>query len=321
MKRREFLKTAVIGAGIVPFYIGKPLKNPTIGTITYSFREMPDQSLEAVLNYVLDSGVRAVELMGDPVERFCGAPFLNLDMRKYFGLRRRDDLSETEKKELAEMNAARDSFQKELAVWRGSVDMRNISKAGKLFKKAGVDIYAFKPSAFGMQNTDAEINYGMQAAKALGAKSVTLEHPSNDDHTLKLGKMAEQNGMKVGYHGHLQQHATFWDTALEQSSANTLNLDFGHYVAAGNPEPLSILKNKYARISSMHLKDRKTKENGAANLPWGEGNTPIKEALSTIRDMGSGFPVTIELEYQIPEGSNSVLEVKKCLEYCNTLLG
>jgi glutathione peroxidase-family protein len=52
---------------------------------------------------------------------------------------------------------------------------------GKTYKKAGVSIYAFKPDAFGMQNTDTEIEYGMHLAKALGAR--LLEHPSNDAHT------------------------------------------------------------------------------------------------------------------------------------------
>src|SRR5215467_5597092 len=38
-----------------------------IGTITYSFRSMPDQSAEATLKYVVDSGISAIELMNGPV--------------------------------------------------------------------------------------------------------------------------------------------------------------------------------------------------------------------------------------------------------------
>src|SRR5580704_3679382 len=37
-----------------------------IGTITYSYRSMPDQSAEATLRYVVDSGISAIELMGAP---------------------------------------------------------------------------------------------------------------------------------------------------------------------------------------------------------------------------------------------------------------
>ena len=45
-----------------------------IGTITYSYRSMPDQSAEATLKYIVDSGISAVELMGGPIESFGGAP-------------------------------------------------------------------------------------------------------------------------------------------------------------------------------------------------------------------------------------------------------
>src|SRR5262249_7260868 len=44
-----------------------------VGTITYSFREMPDQSAEAILKYVLATGISAVELMGAPVEAYARA--------------------------------------------------------------------------------------------------------------------------------------------------------------------------------------------------------------------------------------------------------
>src|SRR6478735_6241800 len=45
-----------------------------IGTITYSYRSMPDQTAEATLKYIIDSGISAIELMGGPVESFAGAP-------------------------------------------------------------------------------------------------------------------------------------------------------------------------------------------------------------------------------------------------------
>jgi len=154
----------------------------------------------------------------------------------------------------------------------------------------------------------------------LGANQVTLEHPSNDEHTLKLGTIAQKVGVKVGYHGHEQQTYTFWDTALAQSPANALNLDLGHFVAAGNPNPLDIIKQKHDRIVSMHIKDRQTPAHGKGNVVWGQGDTPISEALKLIKDNKYKFPATIELEYKIPEGSTPIAEVKKCLEFCKNSL-
>ena len=42
------------------------IKGVQIGTITYSYRSMADQSAEATLKYIVDSGISAIELMGGP---------------------------------------------------------------------------------------------------------------------------------------------------------------------------------------------------------------------------------------------------------------
>src|SRR5687768_2849681 len=86
--RREFGKLALAGlpaatvlggSGSIfgAFAQAKPnskIEGVQIGTITYSYRSMPDQSAEATLRYVVDSGISAIELMGGPIESFAGAP-------------------------------------------------------------------------------------------------------------------------------------------------------------------------------------------------------------------------------------------------------
>lgn len=295
-----------------------------IGVITYSFRDMPDQSAEATLQYVLDSGISAIELMGGPAESFAGAPKNSVDMRAMFPLmrKRRDGqtLTADEQKTLADLDAQMKAYRQEVAKWRLSASMTKFEQVRKLYNSAGVQIYGFKPDAFGMQSSDADIDYGMRAAKALGANQVTLEHPANDAHTLRLGQMAQKHGIRVGYHGHEQQTPTFWDTALAQSPANALNFDLGHYVAAGQPDPLELIRQKHSRIASMHIKDRQTPAHGKGNLPWGQGDTPLTEVLKLMREQKYTFPATVELEYQVPAGSSSVAEVKKCVNYCRSVL-
>ena len=290
-----------------------------IGVITYSFREMPDQSAEATLQYVLDSGISAIELMGDPIEAFAGAPKNPVDMRSVGPLMRKrfekQPLTDEETKQLADVDAQMKDHRAAVSKWRQSAPMNKFEQARKMYNGAGVKIYAFKPSTFGIQNSDAEIDYGMRAAKLVGANQVTLEHPGNDAHTLKLGKMAEKHGIRVAYHGHEQQTPMFWDTALAQSPANAMNLDLGHYIAAGNPDPLTLIRQKHDRIASMHIKDRQTPDHGKGNLVWGQGDTPLKQVLSLMREQKYTFPASIELEYKIPDGSNSVAEVKKCLDF------
>ncbi len=164
----------------------------------------------------------------------------------------------------------------------------------------------------------------MKAGKALGADAVTVEVPTDPAHSQRLGDLAAKHKIYVGYHNHTQATDTLWDTALAQSKYNTMNLDCGHYVAAGGANtPASLLKlieAKNARITSLHMKDRKSKENGGANMEWGKGDTPIVEILQLLKKKKYNFPVSIELEYPDPAGSDAVQEVKKCLAYARKAL-
>jgi sugar phosphate isomerase/epimerase len=83
---------------------------------------------------------------------------------------------------------------------------------------------------------------------------------------------------------------------------------------------LAFIEAKHDRISSMHIKDRTSKEHGAGNLVWGSGDTPLKEVLTLLKKNKYKFPATIELEYEVPAGSTPVEEVKKCVAYAKNIL-
>ena len=338
--RREFLLKSAVGAAglaLAPTWLQgapaliKSLNKPNskingvqIGCITYSFRSMADQSLEANIRYIKESGISAVEMMGEPVEYFAGMPQPTFNRMRSFQLggkqRRGEELTDSEKAELADIRKQSEAYSKVVSEWRSKTDFKKFEQASKMFKDAGISLYAFKPNVFGANNSDMEVAYGMKAAKILGASHVTLEHPSDDAQTLRLGKLGDANKMKIGYHGHEQQTFGFWDTALSQSGSNGLNFDCGHYVAAGHTDMMDLIQKQQGRIWSMHVKDRQTPANGKGNLPWGTGDTPIAEILQMIRDKKYRFPATIELEYQVPEGSDAVKEVQKCFEFCRKAL-
>lgn len=323
ISRRQFLGTTALAlAGITlgsqqvlgaPAFIknlGKPnslFHGVQIGVISYSWRSLPS-SAEQVLQYCIDCNISAIELMGPAVEAFAGAPE---GPARPGGFRR--ELSPEEK-------ASQDEYLKKLADWRASVPMTKFEQLRKIYQDAGVKIYAYKPSALGLNNTDAEIDYAFRAARALGASHTTVELPGNGSHTKRLGDIAARNKVYVGYHGHLQQTFTAWDEALSQSKYNALNFDMGHYVAAGF-DPIPLIEAKHKHILSMHTKDRKSKANGGANMPWGQGDTPIVEVLQLMRRNKYKFPATIELEYDIPAGSDAVKETAKCVEYARKALG
>ena len=299
------------------FYQAKPnslINGVQIGVTTYSFRSMPGHP-DQLLQYCIDSNINAVELKGDEIEIYLGRPVNTIKMPAKVAGQPAPALSDEIKEQLK-------NYQTSVAAWRESVTMDKFEAVRKKFNAAGVYFFAYKPNALAPENTDGEVMYALRAAKALGATSVSVELPTDAAQTKRLGELAEKEKVYIGYHAHLQASETAWDIALAQSPYNTLNLDCGHYMAAGTSKEslLSLIETKHKHITSMHLKDRKSKVNGGKNMPWGAGDTPLKEILTLLKEKKYKFPATIELEYDIPAGSDAVIETKKCRDYAQLLL-
>jgi len=343
-----------------------------IGTITYSFRSMPDQSAEATLKYIVDSGISGIELMGGPVESFAGAPSSGrggggggrgpagggpggggrgpggpgggggggqaADAPPMTGSWNgqpcavpvaggpggpggagrggRGGRGET----TPEQQAAQQEQADKLKAWRTSVSMDAFKKLRKMYNDAGVAIYAWKQLNANM--SDEEFEYIFNVAEALGCTHTTLELLTDAAQLKRVGDFAMKKKIYAAYHTHAQGNMTAFDQAFALSKGNMANVDFGHWVAAGNVggTPMQFLEKHHARISSFHLKDRTTPANCALNLPWGTGETPIKAILQLVKKNKWKIPASAELEYTIPEGSDAVQEVRNCVEYCRTAL-
>jgi sugar phosphate isomerase/epimerase len=300
-----------------------------LGTITYSYRSMPDQSAQALLSYILADGISATELMGDPAEQFAGAP--STDRRRGAGGpapassgggapgagaggRARGAPS-------AEQQAAQREMRGALRKWRTSASMDKYKELRRLYNDAGVKIYALKISPTA-DMTDDEMDYVFNAAAATGASHVTLEVTDDVPFLKRVGSFAEKHKVYAAYHSHEQGGMNAFDAAFAASKANMANVDFGHWVAGGNKggTVLQFLEKFHARIASFHMKDRTTPEHGAKNVSWGSGDTPLVDVLRLVRTNRWTMPATIELEYDIPQGSDAVKEVAKCLEYCRQAL-
>jgi sugar phosphate isomerase/epimerase len=328
-----------------------------VGTITYSYRSMPDQSAEAVLRYVVESGISQIELMGGPVEQYAGAPSapargggsgrgaavagargggggaqepVPAKMGSWNGepcalpqgrgaqpagaAAGPRGAGPTPEQQAAQEHATR------MRAWRTSVSMEPFKALRRMYNDAGVTIYAWKQLSTNM--SDEEVEYVFNVADALGCTHTTLELPTDPAQLKRLGEFAVKKKIYAAYHTHLQGTMTAFDQAFALSTGNMANVDFGHWVAAGNigGTPMQFLEKYHGRISSFHLKDRTRPENCALNLPWGTGETPIKEILQLVKRNRWQMPATIELEYAVPEGSNAVQEVRTCLDYCRSAL-
>jgi sugar phosphate isomerase/epimerase len=323
--RRRFLSLTAAAAtlAVVPvnFSFGsEPKKEKTkkpnskfggvqIGAITYSWRSMPD-SAEETLKYCLECGISSIELMSNTAEQFAGMPQVAMP---------RPGRDATD-----EQRAAFQAAMKENAAaqrqWRLTAPMTRFEELRKMYNNAGVKIHIAK---FSPENwSDEEIDYSFRAAKALGARGVSTE--IGDVAAQKLGPFAQKYGMQVILHQHMQPGQPGWtfDKFLDMSPANMLNLDVGHYFGATGLHPNGIIERLHDRISSIHIKDKTgpkaTPPN--TNTEWGKGETPIADILLLLKKNKWPINVDIELEYNIPQGSDAVAEVKKCVEYCRKIL-
>jgi len=281
-----------------------------VGAITYSWRSMPG-SAEDILQYCLSDGISSIELMGDVAEKYAGLP--QGPARPAEGVLLSDS-------EIAAFEKASKEAIEAQRKWRISAPMEKYEALRKMYNDAGVNIHIAK---FSPENwSDKEIEYSFKAAKALGAKGVCNE--IGDNAAMRMGPIAQKLGMYAILHQHLQPGEPGWtfDKFLDYYPANMLNFDVGHYYGATGLHPNGIIERLHNRIVSIHLKDKTgTKGNPPnTNMPWGKGETPIADILLLIKKNKWPIYVDIELEYPVPEGSDAVAEVRKCVEFCKAIL-
>ena len=252
-----------------------------IGVITYSYRSLPG-SAEETLKYVTECGISSIELMGNTAEQFAK------------------------------------TFASEKADLVAADPMAGFKALRKLYNDAGVGIHIVKFGSIGNAGMpDEQIDYYFQVAKALGAKGITRE--ISEEAAARLGAFADKHQVLLGFHNHMQLTPTLYDgPILSHGKYLAINLDIGHYVAGTNECPITLIEKYRGRLLSLHLKDRK-KDKGP-NMPFGEGDTPVAAALQYLKKNKLDIPCDIELEYKIPEGSDAVKEVTKCVQFCKQAL-
>jgi sugar phosphate isomerase/epimerase len=281
-----------------------------IGAISYSFNRIVTTDPTIVIKSMVEIGLGEVELTSDHCEPLAGAPAVPA-VRTGRG---RAPLT-------PEQIAERDAAQKKLAEWRRTTTPATWAGVRKQFNDAGIAVALL---CYNMQDSmkDEDIEYGFAMAKGLGAKAITTST------TLTMAKriapIADKHKMLVGYHGHDQtndpnQTATLesYDTLMAYGGYNGINLDIGHFTAAGY-DAVAFIQKHHSRITNLHLKDRK--KNHGPGVLWGTGDTPIKEVLQLLKKNKYPIPANIEWEIAIPQSSDLITEMKKCLEFCKNAL-
>jgi sugar phosphate isomerase/epimerase len=282
-----------------------------IGAITYSFNRIASPDPLAIVRAFVEVGLGEAELMSNHCEALAGAP----QMPSGGGGGRGTPPT-------PEQQAERQAALAKLAQWRASTSAQTWKAVTRKFNDAGVRVTLL---CYNMQDSmkDADIEYGFSMAKGLGVKGMTTST------TLTMAKriapVADKHKLLVGYHGHdatndPNQTATLesYATLMSYGKYNGINLDIGHFTAAGY-DAVAFIQQHHDKITNLHIKDRK-KDHGPNVAVWGTGDTPMKEVLQLLKKQKYRFPANLELEYPVPPDSNIVAEAKKCLAYVKSCL-
>jgi hypothetical protein len=274
----------------------------------YSFHNMPPGA-DDILKYMDQLGLNATELRSQPVEGWLQAPAV-------------PPAAARGKKLTPEQEAERKTAMDALNKWRTSLSIDKMKSFRKHYNDAGVLIEIMKVDAINTMPDDV-VDYFFTLAKTLGAKALSCEIPLSE--TKRLGEFATKHKLMVGYHGHTNVTSPeafgrpeSWETAMSYSKYNGINLDIGHFIAGNNKSPVEFLKKYHDRVTHIHIKDRKL--NNGPNVPFGQGDTPIKEVLQLMKSEKWPFQGTIEFEYPVPAGSDVLTEIAKCVAYCKECL-
>jgi len=301
--RREFGKLTLAGLTLPAFgsLADSVVSGVHLGVQTYSFRDMTKaptaDAVDIVVKAIADCGLSECELFAQHVE-----PQSNVRGGRGAA-------------PSPEVQQAREDLRK----WRLEAPMDHFRSVRKKFNDAGVTIYAYNYS-FNRSFSDAEIDRGFDMAKALGAEIITAS--TTLDVAKRVAPFAEKHRMVVAMHGHsnLKDPNEFatpesFAAAMKMSKQFKVNLDIGHFTAA-NFDAVAYIREHHADITNLHLKDRK--KNQGDNVPWGQGDTPIKEVLQLLKR--EQWPIRAYIEYEYSGSGTPVEEVKKSYEYARQAL-
>lgn len=284
--------------------IDSRIKGVQIGAITYSFRSIP--SADDIIRAYVSMGLGEMELMSNHAEALAGAPAGR-------GGGGRGPLT-------PEQQAARDAAAKVLHDWRMSASEATFKPVRRKIEDAGIDLRLLCYNMNVRNTKDDEIEYAFMLAKWLDVKAISTS--TQVSMAKRLAPFADKHKIMVGFHGHANTtdpdevaKPESFATVMAASKYHGANLDIGHYTEAGY-DPVAFLQQHHARITNLHLKDKKKATNGGGNTPWGEGDTPIKDVLKLLQKNKWDIPANIEFEYD----GDPLVEVPKCLQYCKEAL-
>jgi sugar phosphate isomerase/epimerase len=306
--RRQFGKVALaaLPMSLVAAKIESKIHGVQLGLHTYSFSTSPRAGvLDVVIRCMADIGLGECILDSPQIEP---AEFWDI-IRPIPG----------STPGAAPDAAAQARAREQLGQWRMSVSLDHFREIRKKFEAAGIEIYGLGATP---GPSDAEVNRAFDIALALGARILTFGG------TLPLARrvapIAGKRGMMVGLQGRPNLGSTDadqiakpenYDAAVQLSKNLWIDLDIGDATGAGF-DAFRFVQDHHDRMHSVFLKDRRKDR---TSVPWGEGDTPVKQILQLIRD--KQYPIRCYVDCDYKSNGDRAAEVKRCFEYAKAALG
>jgi sugar phosphate isomerase/epimerase len=277
--------------------------------------------LDDIIKTMVSVGLAEIDIMSAHVEHYLGAPGVQLPGEGRPGPWTRGFREGQPRGAAAPVNqqpsggraaggrGADPAVREALRRWRLDVGLDKFRAVAQKFNAAGLRLFSYNLS-FNDSFSDAEIERGMEITKSLGTRIITASSPLSV--LPRVATFAEKHDVVVAVHNHMEGPDHF-ERALSISKHIWINLDVGHFFASGH-DPLAYIRAHHGRITNLHVKDRL--KDAGAEMPFGKGDTPLKETLLLVQRERYDFPVCIE--YVGPDGP--AVELGRCFDYCKRVL-
>jgi sugar phosphate isomerase/epimerase len=314
--RRDFARIALAAPAIAwAAGIDSSFNGVRLGTITYSFRDLPrtpgQDNLDAIIEALQFCRIGEIELFSPNLEP-AGQP-LPPEPPTPYGMPRTARPPRTE-----EQNALNRRNREALRKWRVETPAAHYQAVRAKFDAAGIRLFALT-IGFNDSFTDEEIDACFRQATTLGVE--TIASSTSPAMAPRLVPFAARHKMNVAFHGYGTLDPNRFGSpesfvsALALSPWFRINLDIGHFAAA-NLDPVAFIREHHEQITHLHVKDRK--KNDGTNEHFGDGDTPIKPVLALLKEKKYAIPAYVEYEYTGLRTSRE--EVKRCIDYMKTAL-
>ena len=311
LSRREFARAAsALSLATFPRFaeggrIDSTIRGVKIGITSGSLNPLPEipgkDRLDTIIEQCVQLGVGNVEL---------ASGFLGPSVKGTVG-------GQAPKVITPEYQQSREALRQ----WRlspSSIDEFRLVR--KKVGRAGIDLFSMS-NTVADDATDEEIDMMFRQMQAL---NIRIFHTNQSRVSVgpRLVPFAKKYKIYPAFHTHAEvddpnEIASVESLAklLALSDDFKVCLDLGHFTA-GNNDAVAYIKEHHARITHVHVKDRK--RNKGPNVEWGTGDTPIAESLVLIRDRQ--YPIRCIMEREFKGTGTALEETRKDFNYMKRVL-